>query len=772
MWPFKRKKARQRRIEVMKSRPPAPPPLWRRFRQAGGPGGLLIAGGVYAAVLLMNAWPLQPMPYRLGQYVEQDIHARVAFEVPAPPARPAEAAARRDTMPASFRLNEPILEKLTLELMSLPGREAGGGEVATPGAPTTRPATRPAEGLSGGAAYEQKVSRLVEALRGECILSPAEAQRERRRGARWLRLHRAGTDTVVAKRVEEVLSAGSEAAAEALRRRLAKLSGAFAAPVAGRVRAHLEQTFVERKAPLYLYDRQRTERDLVAPPPAEADRPRRFSPGDTLVLASRRDTPAGRRVVGLTEQDWDLLRLEHEAWRGQERAQSPWRLWARLAGLAAILLAVTFTLCVYLARYEPSIVTGTRRGLTLAALMVLMLAWVKVVQAAQWNPHAAALSVTMGAMVLAIAYDQRLAFAAGAFLSVFAAVQLRASLPMVLVLMTGAAAAAFQLREIRTRSKLVEVSAVTAGAVAAMVWALGWRAGVPWRFCLVHSLWAGGAALLAGFLVQGLLPIIERIFRIATSTTLLEWCDASKPLLKHLAMEAPGSYNHSLQLGALCEAAAEAIGARGLLARTGAYYHDIGKINKPDYFVENQAGSASKHARLSPAMSLLIITGHIKDGLEMAREYGLPPVLHEFIATHHGTTLVQYFYHAAAEQSRKNGADRAPDEMEFRYPGPKPRSKEAAILMLADAAESSVRAMSDPNAARIENQVHTVINRRLMDGQLSECELTLKEVQAIEASLVRSLCGIYHSRIAYPAPEGEEPSAGERTAEAARSAEA
>jgi hypothetical protein len=210
----------------------------------------------------------------------------------------------------------------------------------------------------------------------------------------------------------------------------------------------------------------------------------------------------------------------------------------------------------------------------------------------------------------------------------------------------------------------------------------------------------------------------------------------------------------------MCEAAAEVIGARGLLARVGAYYHDIGKINKPEYFTENQAGSASKHERLSPAMSLLIILGHVRDGLELAREYALPRVLYEFIASHHGTTLVQYFYHQAGEQ-RRGASDRPPEEAEFRYHGPRPHSKEAAILMLADAAESSVRSMADPTPGRIENQVHTMVTRRLMDGQLDECDLTLKEVHQIEASLIRTLCSTYHSRVAYPTPSGQKPSAAE-----------
>ena len=166
-----------------------------------------------------------------------------------------------------------------------------------------------------------------------------------------------------------------------------------------------------------------------------------------------------------------------------------------------------------------------------------------------------------------------------------------------------------------------------------------------------RAFFAAGGGLAAGLIMQGLLPAIERIFGIATAMTLLEYSDVSRPLLRRLATEAPGTFNHSLLLGAMAEAAADAIRANGLLARVGAYYHDIGKINKPPYFVENQEGSFSRHAKLSPAMSLLIILGHVKDGLEMARDYGVPQVIWPFIIEHHGTTLVEYFYHAAAQKA-------------------------------------------------------------------------------------------------------------------------
>jgi putative nucleotidyltransferase with HDIG domain len=185
----------------------------------------------------------------------------------------------------------------------------------------------------------------------------------------------------------------------------------------------------------------------------------------------------------------------------------------------------------------------------------------------------------------------------------------------------------------------------------------------------------------------------------------------------------------------------------------GAYYHDIGKINKPQYFIENQGGGPNKHDKLSPAMSLLIIVGHVKDGIEMAREYGLPPVLTHFIESHHGTTLVEYFFHAA---KRRSGEDAQPAEFEYRYPGPKPQTREAAILLLCDSVEAGCRTMAEPTAGRIEQFVHAQATKRLMDGQFDECNLTLEELHRIEESVTKALVGIYHGRIAYPtADRGE-----------------
>jgi putative nucleotidyltransferase with HDIG domain len=238
--------------------------------------------------------------------------------------------------------------------------------------------------------------------------------------------------------------------------------------------------------------------------------------------------------------------------------------------------------------------------------------------------------------------------------------------------------------------------------------------------------------------------------------TLLEWCDPNRPLLRMLAADSPGTYNHSLLVGTLADAAAEAIEANGLLARSGAYYHDIGKVNKPEYFVENQAlDMGNRHERLSPAMSHLIIIGHVKDGIEMAKEYGLPANLHSFIPEHHGTTLVEYFFHAA-NRARKPG-DAEVSDVEFRYPGPKPQSRETAIVMLCDGVEGAVRAMPEPTPGRIEDTVARIVQKRLMDGQFDECELTFRDLEIIRRTLVKTLCSIYHARIVYPTTDETQP---------------
>ena len=752
---------------------------------------MLLVVGLYAGALAMDLHPVDPLGYRPGQYLPDDVRARVAFEVyPERLLREGQEAVKRST-PATFQFNQKLADNIAQDMKRLPDLiEAALQPPPEPSGTDTQPAKAPAPpaadpllkrfGLgdakalagwkkhvskSGRKRYLAQVEQLAERLKQAAVISGqevADQQEQRTVTDLWL-VYPGGRKLKELRSVVRCDRSG-EVGEEADR-----LVAAFDPAIRQNLKTYLLGVFVGSSQPLYRYDAKTTQKDikgridrLKADPPTEA-----YAAGQVLVRASRRSGPEGAEVEALDQESLKLLAAEHRAFLADEYRRDPWMARQRAAGRAAMLLLPITALCWYIWRYERRIAVNHWRGFAVVGVMLLMLGVSKVMgQVMGWNKHVALLPVIMTAVIMTIAYNHRFAIALAAALAAMTVLQLRADFGMLLVLLTGVLGSVVPMHEIRSRSKLIEVAALAAAAVLLAVVALGLARGMPVRFIGVDVLWAVVLTLLAGFLIQGVLPLIERMFRIATSMTLLEWCDASRPLLKRLAMEAPGTYNHSLQLGAMCEAAAEAIGARGLLARVGAYYHDIGKINKPDYFVENaDAAGESRHDKLSPAMSMLVIIGHVKDGIEMAKEYGLPHVLHEFIVTHHGTTLVQYFYDAAAKQ--KNGpADRRPEEQQFRYPGPKPSSKEAGILMLADAAESSVRALSNPTAKQIEEQVRTMASRRLMDGQLDACDMMLREVHAVEASLIKSLCGIYHSRIVYPAPPGQKAAASEQAGRA------
>jgi putative nucleotidyltransferase with HDIG domain len=264
-----------------------------------------------------------------------------------------------------------------------------------------------------------------------------------------------------------------------------------------------------------------------------------------------------------------------------------------------------------------------------------------------------------------------------------------------------------------------------------------------------NGIWLGGCAIAAGLLMSGLLPFIERFFNVQTDLSLLELGDPAHPLLQELVRRAPGTYNHSINVASIAQAAAESIGANGLLVRVGAYFHDIGKMLKPGYFVENQHGDDNCHESLLPAMSTLVIIAHVKDGADLARQHNLPDSIIDFIQQHHGTTLVEYFYRRANEQRESDPEAASVDEGSYRYPGPKPQTREAAVLMLADAVESAARTLVDPAPARIESLVDDIAMKRLLDGQFDECGLTLRELSTIQKSLVKSLAAVYHGRIKY-----------------------
>jgi putative nucleotidyltransferase with HDIG domain len=258
-------------------------------------------------------------------------------------------------------------------------------------------------------------------------------------------------------------------------------------------------------------------------------------------------------------------------------------------------------------------------------------------------------------------------------------------------------------------------------------------------------------SVISPLLAIGILPIFESLFGFTTDITLLELSDLNRPLLKKLSMSAPGTYHHSIIVGSLAEAAAKAIGANSLLARVGAYYHDIGKMEIPDYFVENQLGIKSKHEGLTPSMSAIILASHVKKGRKLGEESDLPDEILNFVEEHHGTMTMSYFYNKAKEMGEEE-----PSVDDYRYPGPRPRTKETAIVMLADTVEAASRTLDEPKPARLRNLVHNTIYDRIQSGELYECPLTLSDLAVIEESFTQILTGVFHFRVEYPKKEEDE----------------
>jgi len=307
--------------------------------------------------------------------------------------------------------------------------------------------------------------------------------------------------------------------------------------------------------------------------------------------------------------------------------------------------------------------------------------------------------------------------------------------------------------KVRSRSAYIK-AAVSVGIVTGL-FALA-RVAVHADNSLFNLLVGLGTAaiggLLCSFVVSGIAPVVEHLGGYVTDMTLLEIATLDHPLLKQLSIQAPGTWNHSMVMGMMVESAAQAIGANTILGRVSCYYHDIGKVKNPLYFVENQVRGENRHDKLSPSMSALIIKSHVKDGIKMAQEHKLPVIVVDMIPQHHGTALIEYFFDKACKEAEDAKLGDAVDKNLYRYPGPKPQTKEGGIIMLADGIEAASRTISDPTHDRIQGLVQKMINKVFSSGELDECELTLRELHEIAKCFTRVLSGIYHQRISYTEP--------------------
>jgi len=434
--------------------------------------------------------------------------------------------------------------------------------------------------------------------------------------------------------------------------------------------------------------------------------------------------------------------------------------WLPRIGSIGLFAMLSIFIGAYTTITYPRIAKNTLRLFALCTLMALMLgvSIIVTLEAPTFIYAAAIIPTLLAVTISCLAYKQRMGMFIAFMQCSLVTMALSQSIGWFILLIAGCGTMISQLKEVRQRQTLIRASTVTAIAFAIGSLFLG-LAEVPdlsiaWKQVITNAIVAGFSGLVVGFFVLGILQNIEQLFNITTGMTLADYRDPRNPLLRQLQQLAPGTFNHSRQVADIAETASEAIGGDSLLAYVGGLYHDIGKMNKPEYFVENQRGY-NRHNDLKPSMSLLVIIGHVKDGIELAREYDLPRELVHFIEAHHGTTLVEYFYHAAQKEAIES--DEPINEIQFRYPGPKPQTKEAAILMIADAVESATRVLPDPNPARIEALVRDLSRKRLLDHQYDECDLTFSELAKIEDAIIVRLNSIYHTRIKYPDPVEADP---------------
>lgn len=372
-------------------------------------------------------------------------------------------------------------------------------------------------------------------------------------------------------------------------------------------------------------------------------------------------------------------------------------------------------------------------------------------------PHIPAISyqylvtAAAGAMLVRIVLNSEIATIFSIVLSLMVAIIMKDSLIFGIYTFAGCITGAHMVRYCKNRSSLIKAGFYVGAVNITIVLIFGLAYGELFsRETLFNMLFALSGGVLSGIVVTGVIPIVEALFGYTTNFKLLELASMDHPLMKELITQAPGTYHHSWIIANLVENAAESINANSLFAKVSALYHDIGKMKKPQYFYENQKGGKNPHDKLAPSLSSLIIIGHVKDGIELAREHKIGRRLTEIIPQHHGTKLISYFYGKAKEQEDPDV--HSVDEKDFRYPGPKPQTKEAGLVMLADAVEAATRTIQDPTPARIKGAVKKIIGNIFEDGQLDECELTLKDLNLIAESFNRILNGVFHTRIDYPEP--------------------
>lgn len=732
-------------------------PRWREELSRAGLASLAIVLGFWITVTAIVIVGRYCSGYHVGQYVAQPIHVRSDFTYFNPVKFAAAQQRARDVEPSVYRSTTFSWSQLEEQMKRWP--DLAAGRLAGESADTFRGSLDAgAQQLLAGyqstdkrPLYNQRVETFVASLR-KWVLIPAEQTEEEtsRQSRQWR--------SAVALRILDAeghatLVAGPDDI------RVVPLTPATQTEI-----AHVAaDSFRDDLAPQLALAAGQALLPTHRLDPAATLEARDRAASVVLLREGEVGYKAGMVIKApgeIDDRDLSLLQSEQRAYLSSLGSGVLVRDLLGQAGVAAV---ITVVLCSYVRRYQPRIHRNHARGAALATLLVGMLL-VALLAASGTRPLYifGVAPPILAAMIIAIAYEPRFGLGVSVLLSLLTTLALNQGLPFLLVPLSGCACACAFGGTVRTRGRLIEIGFLTGLAMAAMTMFTGvWASGgaIPFSYICNNAAYAGIAGLGSGFVVLGVLPFIERAFRITTGMTLLELSDSSHPLQRKLAAEAPGTYSHCLQVATLAETAAEAIGADALLTRVGALYHDIGKTHRSHYFCENQSHGDNAHMRLSPEVSFMIIVEHIKDGVELAKQNNFPTNLYPFIQQHHGTTLVEFFYHEACKLARQRGGRAEVSQSLFRYPGPKPRSREIAIVMLADACESASRAMEDPTPEAIDKLVHDLTLKRLLDEQFAECDMTLHELNVVEKTLAKTLQSLNHGRIAYPDAQPQAPAA-------------
>ena len=509
---------------------------------------------------------------------------------------------------------------------------------------------------------------------------------------------------------------------------------------------------VEFMKPNLPFDRQTTER-------RQNESLNKVPRSQGVVLENELIVDANMRI---TEDVLLKLNSLSAAVKKQEQGSGTLKLVGSFIGRVILLSVIISLFFAFLVVYRVTIFRDWKMVLLIAIVFLLQLVLAHaVVMRLEWSEYL--IPVTVGAMTLTILFDARIGFMATTSMAILMGLMMGQNIDLVIVSLFTATIAVYNIRELRKRSQLfITMFALIAASIFVIIGLCLFKEH-SWPTMIRDIQFLTINSVLAPILTYGLIGLFEMIFEVTTDLTLMELLDYDHPLLKRAQQETNGTFNHSIVVGNLAEACANAIGAHSLLCRVGAYYHDIGKMEKSEYFIENQYGGENKHDTLTHTMSARIIRAHVKEGLQMAREYGLPKVVSDFIPMHHGTTRVEYFYRLALKDAEENGGK--VDESAFRYPGPKPNTKETGILMICEAVEAAVRSIKEPDIFKIEAMINKIINQRIGDDQLSDCPLTLDELDKIKGTvdgtsgMLPVLRGIYHIRIEYPDDPKSTPSA-------------